>query len=48
MEVNEIEKEIIKYWRENKTFEKSLKKNKDKKPYIFYDGPPFATGMSPR
>ncbi len=45
MEVNEIEKEILKFWEKDKTFEKSLKKNKDKKPYIFYDGPPFATGM---
>ncbi len=45
MEVNEIEKEILEFWEKDKTFEKSLKKNKNKKPYIFYDGPPFATGM---
>ncbi len=43
MEVNEIEKEILEFWDKNKTFEKSLKKNK--KHYIFYDGPPFATGL---
>ncbi|MDO8467344.1 MAG: isoleucine--tRNA ligase [Nanoarchaeota archaeon] len=45
MEVNEIEKDIVAFWKKDKTFEKSLKKTKGKKPYIFYDGPPFATGM---
>ncbi len=45
MEIKEIEQEIIKFWKENKTFEKSLKKTEKKKPYIFYDGPPFATGL---
>src|SRR3989344_834461 len=44
-QINEIEKEILEFWKKNKIFEKSLKKNKEKKPYIFYDGPPFATGM---
>jgi isoleucyl-tRNA synthetase len=43
--INEIEKEIIKYWKNNQTFEKSLEKTKNGKPYIFYDGPPFATGL---
>lgn len=43
--INENEKEILEFWRKNKTFEKSLKKTEKFKPYIFYDGPPFATGM---
>src|SRR3989344_8035695 len=42
---SKIEKEIIEFWKKDKTFEKSLKKTKNKKPYTFYDGPPFATGM---
>ena len=42
---NEQELEVIKFWKENKTFEKSLKKNEDQKSYVFYDGPPFATGL---
>lgn len=42
---DESEKEILKFWKENKTFEKSLEKTKKGKPYIFYDGPPFATGL---
>jgi len=45
MEIKEIEGEILKFWKKDKTFEKSLKKTKGKKPYIFYDGPPFATGL---
>ena len=44
-EPQKVEKEILEFWEKNKIFEKSLKKNKNKKPYIFYDGPPFATGM---
>jgi isoleucyl-tRNA synthetase len=42
---NELEKETLKFWNENKIFEKSLEKTKDGEPYIFYDGPPFATGL---
>ena len=38
------EEEILKFWEENKIFEKSLEQTKDKKPFVFYDGPPFATG----
>ena len=38
-----MEEEIIKYWKENDTFKKSIE-NRDK-DYIFYDGPPFATGL---
>jgi isoleucyl-tRNA synthetase len=43
--INEIEKEIVEFWKKDKTFEKSLEKTKNGKPYIFYDGPPFATGL---
>lgn len=39
------EKKILNFWNENKIFEKSLEKTKDGQPYIFYDGPPFATGL---
>ncbi len=42
--IDEIEKEILKYWKENNIFEKSLKKDSPKGEYVFYDGPPFATG----
>ena len=40
----EEEKEILKFWEENKIFEKTLEKTKKSKNFVFYDGPPFATG----
>ncbi|MEM4182069.1 MAG: isoleucine--tRNA ligase [Candidatus Pacearchaeota archaeon] len=43
--INEKELEILDFWDKDKTFEKSLEKTKNCKPYIFYDGPPFATGL---
>jgi len=43
--VNEREKKILDFWNQKKIFEKSLEKTKDGKPYRFYDGPPFATGL---
>ncbi|HCP08836.1 MAG TPA: isoleucine--tRNA ligase [Candidatus Moranbacteria bacterium] len=39
-----MEEEVLKFWNENKIFEKSLEIRKDAKRYSFYDGPPFATG----
>ncbi len=43
--INEIETKILEFWKKNKTFQKSLENTKKGKPYIFYDGPPFATGL---
>ncbi len=42
---NKEEQEILKYWEENKIFEKSIESRPENKPYHFYDGPPFATGL---
>jgi isoleucyl-tRNA synthetase len=42
---NKMELEILKFWEDNKIFEKSLEQTKHGEPYIFYDGPPFATGL---
>lgn len=36
------EREILKFWAEHKIFEKSV--DKKAPDYVFYDGPPFATG----
>ena len=41
---NQEEQKVLKYWDENKTFEKSVLERPEDKPYHFYDGPPFATG----
>ncbi len=41
---NELELGILEFWKQNQIFEKSLEQTKDSEPFIFYDGPPFATG----
>ncbi|MEJ5273802.1 MAG: isoleucine--tRNA ligase, partial [Spirochaetota bacterium] len=41
----ELEEKILKFWQENKIFEKSLEIRKDSDAFVFYDGPPFATGL---
>lgn len=41
----EAELKILKFWKEKDIFKKSLEQTKSKAPYIFYDGPPFATGL---
>lgn len=42
---SESERNILKFWQEKQIFKKSLEKTKKGKNYIFYDGPPFATGL---
>lgn len=44
-EIKDIENEITEFWNTDKTFQKTLDKTHAGKPYIFYDGPPFATGL---
>lgn len=39
------EAETLKEWKQRDTFKTSLKLSKDRKPFSFYDGPPFATGL---
>ncbi|MFA5022082.1 MAG: isoleucine--tRNA ligase [Patescibacteria group bacterium] len=38
------EKEILQFWQDKQIFAKTLKKDSPKGDYVFYDGPPFATG----
>ncbi len=40
-----LEEKLIKHWKENKTFEKSVDQRPKDNEYVFYDGPPFATGL---
>ena len=40
-----MEHSILDFWSRGDLFRKSLEHTSDKKPYIFYDGPPFATGL---
>ena len=42
---SKLEEEILKFWEQDKIFEKSLEKPSPKGDFVFYDGPPFATGL---
>ncbi len=39
------EEAVLSFWDENDIFEKSLKKEAPKGNFVFYDGPPYATGL---
>ena len=39
-----IEEEILKFWQENKIFEKSISTRDENKSFTFYEGPPTANG----
>ena len=41
----EYEKALVEWWKKNQTFEKSVEQRPIDKSYVFYDGPPFITGM---
>ncbi|HEX4662221.1 MAG TPA: isoleucine--tRNA ligase [Candidatus Saccharimonadales bacterium] len=41
----EYEKALIDYWHEHKTFEKSVEMRSAENAFVFYDGPPFITGV---
>ncbi len=40
----EREKDVERFWSENKIFEKSIESRAEGEPYVFYDGPPTANG----
>ncbi len=40
----EYETDLVKYWKDNQTFEKSVSSRPDDNAFVFYDGPPFLTG----
>ncbi|MDR2952321.1 MAG: isoleucine--tRNA ligase, partial [Treponema sp.] len=39
------EEEILKFWEQNRIFEKSVSQRDKADEFVFYDGPPFATGL---
>lgn len=41
----EREQKIIKFWKKNKSFEKSIENRREAPIYSFFDGPPFITGV---
>ncbi|MDR1307892.1 MAG: isoleucine--tRNA ligase [Treponema sp.] len=40
-----LEEEILAFWEENRIFEQSVNRRNGREDFVFYDGPPFATGM---
>lgn len=41
----ESEHRVLELWKREDVFQRSLAQTRNNKPYIFYDGPPFATGL---
>ena len=39
------EEAVLSFWKERGIFEKSIEKNESGGDFVFYDGPPFATGL---
>ena len=42
---SKIEEKILKFWKDRKIFEKTVENRKHAKRFVFFDGPPFATGL---
>ena len=40
-----MEQEVLRFWEKHDTFKKSLEIRKNAPEFVFYDGPPFATGL---
>ncbi len=45
LKVSQVEQKILRFWKQEQIFEKSLQKPAPRGVYSFYDGPPFATGL---
>lgn len=41
----EYEKDLVKHWKDNQTFAKSVEMRPEANSFVFYDGPPFITGV---
>ncbi len=41
----QLQQEMLAYWKQEQTFEKSVSSRPADNPYRFYDGPPFITGI---
>ena len=41
----QLEHEVLKFWDKTKAFETSVNQRDPNQSYVFYDGPPFATGL---
>ncbi|MBT4124283.1 MAG: isoleucine--tRNA ligase [Candidatus Pacebacteria bacterium] len=41
----ELEEEVLQFWEKEDTFQKSIDMRDKENSYVFFDGPPFATGL---
>lgn len=41
----QLEQQVLKYWKDNNIFEKSISTRDDNNHFVFYEGPPTANGM---
>ena len=44
LQLPEIDKEILKFWADNRIFEKSIDQRDPENSFVFYEGPPSANG----
>jgi len=44
IDFKEVEEEMLRFWKENKIYEKSKEQNKDGKKFYFLQGPPYTSG----
>lgn len=42
LKLPKLEKKILRFWKKNQTFEKSIEKRKKRPSFVFYEGPPTA------
>ncbi|HSV56645.1 MAG TPA: isoleucine--tRNA ligase, partial [Magnetospirillaceae bacterium] len=40
-----MEEDILRFWIQNRVFERSVEQRAGREDYVFFDGPPFATGL---
>jgi len=40
-----LERDVLERWKRERTFERSVEAREGRPAYVFYDGPPFATGL---
>ncbi len=45
LNLSQISKDILSFWKKHKTFEQSISSREGAKPWVFYEGPPSANGL---
>lgn len=45
LDIPKNEHDVLAFWDKTKAFERSVSERPESKRYVFYDGPPFATGL---